>query len=458
MTKQHARHAQRVSGLRGESEKLSLVTPWPQSRRVNLTVALVAVVGFTYLLLPRSGGWVGDHLHKEDGTIFLTQQLHGGLSPLLTIYSGYTHVGPRLVVAACATATTSHFPACVATATDGLRVVMMVLAFPLLAAYARTWRWGLAGAALFLFLPAGQWEVLGNVTNLRWFLVPMAVLILLSAYDSVILVVLASLFVVVAALSDPLAAVLLPLAVWRFITVKGISRLPAACFLPASILELSLIHPGQRGQGLGPQELLRYPIDSVEQLLVRGFDASQFGITGTEIIFRVGGLLGALVAVIVPVAMLVVAIRAGWNPSLRLASVLIIIGSILFLGTIMWNNVSNLGFAHWYDLGNLVNRYSVGVGLLIGPALLLACSTLWDDRRFHRMLAAGSVAVLALACVADFKGDKYSTRGPVWSNTVAAARHTCTTSHARNVTVTITPTGVGTHWTANVPCSWIEGG
>lgn len=421
-------------------------------------MALVAVVGFIYLLLPRPGGWIGNHLHKEDGTIFLTQQLHGGLSHLLTIYSGYTHVGPRLVFAACASATATHFPACVAATTDGLRVVMMVLAFPLLAAYARSWRWALAGAALFLFLPAGQWEVLGNVTNLRWFLVPVAVLILLSVYDSVILVVLASLFVAVAALSDPLAAILLPLGVWRFVTVKGISRIPAACFLPASILELSLLHPSQRGHGLGPQELLRYPIDSVEQLLVRGFDASQFGITGTEIVFRVGGLLGALVICIVPLVIFVVAVRSGWNPSLRLASVLLIVGTILFFGTIVWNNVSRLGFAHWYDLGNLVNRYSVGVGLLIGPALLLACSTLWDDRRFHRLLAAGSVTVLALACLADFKGDKYSTHGPIWSNTVAAARRTCEANHAHNVTITITPTGVGRLWTANVPCSWIEGG
>ena len=456
MMTQRGQHASTTrSTWRSASDKLSLPTPWPEGRRS--TLAIVAVAGFAFLLIPR-GGWVGDHLHKEDGTIFLTQQLHGGLSHLFTIYSGYVHVGPRLVVAACATATTSHLPACIATSTAALRVAMMLLAFPLLAAYAKTWRWGLAAASLFLFLPAGQWEALGNVTNLRWFLVPTVVLVLLSVYDSVALVVLACVFVAVGALSDPLAAILLPLGLWRALSVKGIARVPALAFLPAALVQLVLMHPSQRGAGLGPQQLVHYPIDAIKQLVVRGFDATQYGITGTEVILHVAGTIGAIAALALPVAVVVMAARSGWNASLRLATVLLAIGTLLFFGTIIWDNISALGFAHWFDLGNLVNRYSVGIGLLLGPALILACSTLWDDRRAHRALAATSLGVLGLAALGDFRGDKYNVHGPIWSTSVAAAVASCPSGSSKDVTMVITPVGVGTSWTTTVPCSWLRGG
>jgi hypothetical protein len=422
-----------------------------------LALVVVAVAGFVYLLLPR-GGWVGDHLHKEDGTIFLTQQLHGGLSHLFTLYSGYVHVGPRLVVAACATTTTSHLPACITASTAAIRVAMVVLAFPLLAAYARTWRWGLAAASLFLFLPAGQWEVLGNATNLRWFLVPTVVLVLLSAYDGIAMVVLACVFVVVGALSDPLAAILLPLGLWRAVTTKGIARVPALAYLPAALVQLVLMHPSQRGAGLGPQQLVHYPVDAIKQLLVRGFDATQYGITGTEVILHLAGTIGAIAALVLPVAVFVVAVRSGWNASLRLAVVLLAIGSALFFGTIIWDNISALGFAHWFDLGNLVNRYSVGIGLLVGPALILACSKLWDDRRLHQVIAATSIGVLGLAALADFRGDKYNVQGPVWSTSVAKATASCTPGSPKDVTIVITPVGVGRSWTTTVPCSWLRNG
>lgn len=457
MALRRGQHASATAGTwRSASDKLSLPTPWPTANRASKAAAIVAVVGFVYLLLPRRG-WVGDHLHKEDGTIFLTQQLHGGLSHIFTIYSGYVHVGPRLVIAACATATTSHLPACIDMSTGAIRVSMMVLAFPLLATYARTWRWGLAAASLFLFLPAGQWEVLGNVTNLRWFLIPTVVLVLLSAYDRVWLVVLACALVVVGALSDPLAVVLLPLGLWRALSVKGISRIPALAFLPAAVTQLVLMHPSQRGQGIGPQQLVQHPINAVTQLVVRGFDATQYGITGTEAILHVAGTIGAFAALVLPVIVIVVAARSGWSASLRLATVLTAIGSLLFFGTIIWNNITSLGFAHWFDLGNLVNRYSVGIGLLLGPALVLTCSTLWDDQRAHRAIAATSIGVLGLATLADFRGDKYSVHGPLWSDSVATATASCHATPSQNVTIVITPVGVGRSWTATVPCSWLRG-
>ena len=113
----------------------------PDARRARMALLVLAAVGFAWLLTPRIYGPFTDHLHKEDGLIFLSGEQAG--ESLLTTYTGYLHVGPRLVTQTCAAAPPEAFAACVAGGSAGLRVALMVLVFAVLSPYVRRWGWAL---------------------------------------------------------------------------------------------------------------------------------------------------------------------------------------------------------------------------------------------------------------------------------------------------------------------------
>ena len=73
-------------------------TARPVWRREPLLTALTVAVGWLFLMVPRPSGWVGEHVHKEDGEVFLTDFLARGWASVFDVYSGYLHVGPRLIV------------------------------------------------------------------------------------------------------------------------------------------------------------------------------------------------------------------------------------------------------------------------------------------------------------------------------------------------------------------------
>lgn len=67
--------------------------PFKDSRR--FFPPLVALIGFLWLMTPRLYGNFAGHLHKEDGTIFLSEHLQG--HGLLDLYTGYLHLYPRTI-------------------------------------------------------------------------------------------------------------------------------------------------------------------------------------------------------------------------------------------------------------------------------------------------------------------------------------------------------------------------
>ena len=72
---------------------------------------------------------------------------------------------------------------CTGTDVAGFQALAVMITWPVLSAYAKSWRWGLAAASSFLFIPVGNLEVLGNITNLRWFLVAVSFFSLLGILD-----------------------------------------------------------------------------------------------------------------------------------------------------------------------------------------------------------------------------------------------------------------------------------
>ncbi len=193
--------------------------------------------------------------------------------------------------------------------TAGIRVLATFLAFWVFLPYECSWRWALtAAASAFLFLPSGQKEILGNVTNLRWILVAATALALLGVFKRMPQLLLATAFVVVGALSDPLTLVLAPLAVARLLTSRGRALAVPIVFSLAALVQLLMMRSGDRAVR-GDQSVLANLPDAAVQLLVRGVSVTQYGVTGTEAIMMVGGVWLAVGAAAVPIVAVAFALR-----------------------------------------------------------------------------------------------------------------------------------------------------
>ena len=240
---------------------LSLPTPWPRPRAATVWFAVISVVGVVSLLLPRTTGWTGDFLHSEDGQVFLSEYLEAGLGTLFQTYAGYLHLVPRAVTIGCdAIAGPDGFAGCIDGGPSLVRVAAMAVAFPVLAAYARSWRWGLgAAAAAFLFLPAGQQEVLGQHHQPP--LVPAGGSLLrgLRHLPDPLAHRLRDRHRTARGPVDPMPLLLAPLAIWRIIELRGWARLPSVAVLAGGLVHLVMLDPSARGERGGFGDLLDVP-------------------------------------------------------------------------------------------------------------------------------------------------------------------------------------------------------
>ena len=447
-----------AAGVRDIAARLSLSTPWPRAPRATLWFWIVVVVGLAFLLLPRAVGWRGDHLHSEDGQVFLTEFLSHGLASLADTYAGYLHLVPRSLTALCAsTIGPDSYAACVAVTSNLTRAAMMVVAFPVLTAYARSWRWGLfAAAAAILFLPAGQQEVLSNFTNLRWFLLAGAFFALIGVFRARWLLVFASAVALLAALSDPIPLLLAPLALWRLWKAPGWSRLPSAALLVGGAVHLVNLDAGARGERGGFLELLEAPTQTIGQLLVRGPLTTQWGVTLSQDLAEWWGFPLALMTLLLSVVLLVLAWRGrqDQDPAVPFTVLLVGLGLGFLLVTLSFP-ASYIALADFWSPSQPA-RYSALTGLFLTPALVLAMSRAWSSRRDPRLGRAWVLLtglVLLVALIGDSGGDARSTDGATWAENLEAARVEC---QQGAVTVSVPNSAEFEGWRTTLTCDWIR--
>lgn len=448
-----------ATGVREIAARLSLSTPWPRASRATVSFWIVIAVGLLFLLLPRAVGWRGDHLHSEDGQVFLTEFLAHGLASLTDTYAGYLHVVPRSLTALCAsTIGPDGYAACVAVTSNLTRAAVMVVAFPVLAAYARSWRWGLlAAAAGILFLPAGQQEVLSNFTNLRWFLLAGAFFALIGVFRTRWLLVYASVVALLAALSDPMPLLLAPLALWRLWKAPGWSRLPSAALLVGGAVHLLNLDASARGERGGFLELLEAPSQTVGQLLVRGPLTTQWGVTISQDLAQRWGFPLALLTLVISLLLLLVLAwrgRQDQDPAVPFTVLLVGLGVGFLLVTLSFP-ASYIALADFWSPSQPA-RYSALTGLFLTPALVLAMSRAWSSRRdplLGRAWVLISGVVLLVAVVGDFGGDARSTDGATWTENLEVARVQCQEGAS---TVSVPNSAEFEGWRTTLTCDWIN--
>lgn len=411
----------------------------------------IVVVGLLFQVVPRLEGWTLLHVHKEDGVIFLADFLQRGWSSLTEPYTGYQHLVPRTIAGACATGPASWFAGCAGVGASLVRVALAVMALAVVAPYARSRWWAVAAATVFIWAPVGQQEALTNLTNLRWFLDAGAVVLLLGVWRKSSAIGLVSLVAVGAAMTDPLAVVVAPIAVWRLLVLTGRERVAPAVFLLAALAHFLVLDIGARSSN--GSIYVDDPGGSLAQLLVRGVGVSVFGQNGTEVLLIIGVPVAVLAALVV---IAVAGIKVRWSPTVALALVLTTWGMGMLAVTLTFSDMTMLGLDPAWQLGQ-GSRYSITPGVLLAMSLLLSLPfALERARGFWRVPIYAVLLAFPLAVLADSPGDSWNTADPTWAEELTAARAACQSGQDQ-VNVQMTPSGVSTDWTVDLPCSWLVG-
>lgn len=418
----------------------------------ELVLATVVAVATAVVFLIRQPGDALDAPWAEDGMVFLTDAYRGSAATLLHPYAGYLHMYPRVVaLVAAALPVASAAPAL---AVAGVLPPALAAATAVIAS--RGWIRSPALRAVlglfFVLFPYGAAEIAANVSNAHWFFISAAALALAWRTDWRPATWWTVMVVLLAALTDPLTGLLLPVAVVRLLAgpvpgrrggVAGV-RAPVLALLGGlavqaypAVSTFGATQSTRPRPGLGPLgwQFLRH----VPATVLLGEHGARGA--GTTLIL---GCAGAVV-----VAVLLLAVR---RP-------LLVPGAVAGLGysALFWALPNYLRSLPQIQSGAPLafaadSRYAVIAVVLLAVVVLAALDALTGGRR-----GAGAV-VAALAAVGVVLGQAPDlpngfTRAPSWSAGVAAATIRCRSQPAGTVTIPIAPRG----WQVTVPCVRLRG-
>lgn len=381
-------------------------------------------------------------MHKEDGYIFLADGLHLGWKAVFERYTGYLHVLPRLLAAIALQFPAAAYPIVVGLLVALVRVWMACLTYWVLRSRGIPVRMSAAMASLFVIVPVGSHEVLGNLTNLRWFGDAMLVVLFVGRLSGARAFA-GALTAALCALSDPLAITLAPFALVALWRGRGPARAVPASALAAAGLHFAMLESTARSSFLGAW--LSMPFELLSQLLVRGVMASQYGVIGTQVMSKLMAFPLVLVAAIVPLYLL-------WRGGDRLVAQFFGAGLYLLLGALAFAEPSLHVVDKWWAVGQ-PSRYSLAPAVLLGMAGM---------RAGGRLLAGSGHRIAVLAAVAfvgafgmSLRGDHRNVDGTDWPTTVEQAQQACQFGGGDKVTVEFTPQTAEKQWSSALPCDWL---
>lgn len=376
-------------------------------RAAALLVLLVPVA--VALRLARQGAAVPlDTLWAEDGRVFLQQAVEGPVAEVLARpYVGYLHILPRLL-GELAVAVGLERSAAVLSV--GAAIVVALLAAFVFAATAGLLRGGAVRAALaaaVVLVPVGGAEVLNNAANLHWYLMVAAFFALLWHAPRAGATAAGAGVVLLAALSDPLSVLLVPVAALRWWAVPGrAARLAPLALALGLTAQLASLLTDAEGRDLAPT--LNLP-------RVAGLYATRVlvpGLLGVDAPESAAGLvaLGAVVLAVLG-ALAWIVLRRPRAPQPALAALALATSAALFAVPVLLTGLAT-------------PRYALAPALL----LLTAVAAIVDARPATRAggaVALGLVAVLAVGWSVSFPATDERADGPRWGAALAAARSEC---------------------------------
>lgn len=448
-TSERARHARLGSSwfdpLFPLSER-STAPAWLIGVLYPLAVLLLAGLA----LLRQSGAAATNTIWAEDGEIFYQQSRLDGFLHTLTIpYNGYFQLEPRLFVQLTRLAPMADAAAVMAV--TGACFVALVCCYVFHAsrgALPPVWS-RLLLVAVVILLPLATGEILDNNVNIGWWFFFAAFWALVTRPRTTTDAVLAGLVCLLAIGTEPLVALLLPLAAARVLVVRADLRQEA----PVMGLLLGLAYQGIgiiKASG-GPSSIAMASAHGVLRALgvrvgwgwLSGRDLSDHILTSSHaVVWQVTGYV--VLAAVIGVALLLrhratsffVITAVGFAVITFVVPVFVrgagrnLVGEPLFVGS----------------------RYSATPILLIWSAVVVVAVRLSDvaPRPMIRYLPAlACLLLLVPVWVLDFRAANLRSPGPRWNEQVTAATSACKSHPEGHATLQTSPRG----WEVVLPCT-----
>jgi hypothetical protein len=422
-----------VDTIRSASLDPSPATDHTHRRPLGVGVLGVGwVLVATWLQLVRGPGHrAPDVIWAEDGGVFLNQAMRHSLWHNLVVpHAGYLQVIARLL-----TQPAAHLPLfwvaiwLAVSAAIVVALISLVVWFASVGVVQSLWA-RLLLTALVPVLPQAGFEVNAAVCDVHWYLIYAAFWVLLAAPSSWRGQLGASAVVVLAALSDPLTALVLPAA------ALGLMR--------ASRRDLALMAPVALCSALGLQiwfHLTRAvgfrssPTTLGDLPAIYGLRVVLSAVTGDRMLGLVYMTLGLPIVAatgLLAVIGLAALMRQADRTAQLVAAVCLVISVALLFVTLGLRGTSGIVDRDGFTLNG--SRYTIMPLLMLWTAVLVLLDRL--EIRRHVGLAGPSMAVpgvigivapafLGMQVLSDWGGNTVRSAGPSWSADLRTAAATC---------------------------------
>ena len=435
--------------------------------------------GFVFLaavaLVRQAGVPAMQTLWAEDGLIFYSQALaHSFWRTLITAYNGYDQLVPRLVIQLTKLAPVADASAVVALCGAGGLAALGCLVFHMSRGHIPSPALrGLLVAAM-VTLPLANVEMLDNLVNLPWWLFFAAFWALLWRPETTAGRVTAGLICCLAAASEPLVGVFVPLAAFRVWALPRLKEQASTAGLTIGLVYQAAVVLGNHGENTFPKAgLSGLPTDFALRVGLGWLG----GLRGTDAVVRwdrslaevLGGVLFAAIvlagvklrskqgrafviaaAVMAPICFAVPVWLRGAGPFMTLATT-----SVGYGGRYAATSILMLVSAVLVLAGHLsTGRRRRAPANFPGRAVRVGSSGGSAGRGRRRWAFVACCVLLLPAWVADFRDANGRAHGPTWQSQLSVAAATCRTEgRASVVVVPIDPH----RWTVFLPCRDVPG-
>jgi hypothetical protein len=414
-----------------------------RSRLAATAGGVAALAAGTLLHLERQRGVpVWNSLWAEDGQVFLSGAVRNFRGTFFAQNGGYVHVVARLVAGIVAALPVKD--AAVGMAVGAAVVVALVAGFVYVASSeivpSRAARLALAAAVLLLPVPGS--ELLANATNLHFYLLFACFWALLWQSEASFAVGSRVAVVVATALSDPLSALFLPLAIAAPIARRSVRALVvSALFFAALVVQLAIIAGGAR-----PERNWGFRLGALPEIFA----------------LRVGGGLlvgdrflgdawdgygrafayGALFLVAAVIALL---LRRSDRRAVVFALIALGYAGLFFCVQLVGRGTGGMDpDLHGFRLN--AARYILVPFLLVTSVIVVLAA-----RRPGAWVRRATLVWLAALLAVNYSVTSDRSRGPRWDRELAHARRACTTTGKRTAKVLVAPSPPHV-WFATIPC------
>jgi len=415
-------------------------------RGAGILVALAAAAALHLGRQREVGAWRS--VWAEDGSVFLTDAHRDFAGTFLAQNGGYVHVVPRMIAGVTALLPVDH--AATAIAVGGSAVVALAAAFVYLASRSvlrSQWaRLGLAGAVLFL--PVAGSELYANALNLHFYLLFACFWALFWQSETWGALGSRSAVALAATLSDPLAALFLPLAVVAPVARRSLRALAVSCSFFAGLVTQAILMRG----GESPERNWVFRLSDLPDIFsLRVAGGLLVGDRYLDDLWLALGRAFSYTALLVVSVVIVYLLLRGTRATAAFALISLGYAGLFFgvhlVGRGTGGMDPELGTFHLNGA-----RYVLLPFLFVLAALLALIDTAGASRVRARWMRGVAWLWLVALLLANYPiGPNQRSSGPRWSEELTEAHRMCAKSEARIARILVAPAPPQV-WFARIPC------